>query len=161
MTGKFQLRNSVKVKRWAEQMKAQQKKKLGRAIEQAAREIVERTQSGKTIEGGAMKQYHPDYRDWKMGIKSKGSNRWSSFMKKVGGRSKLPKAGRSGEVNLTLSGRMLTNIRVQVFERGNSIIGRIFFPSQEAANKAAWNQPKRPFFGLSRKQREDIINKLK
>ena len=100
MTTRFQCKNNVNIKRWMTSLKEQQKKKLERAMEEAAREIVQRTQGGREIEGGAFKDYSPEYKDFKMGVVSKNTAKWSRFMKAVKGKHRPPAAGRSGKVEI-------------------------------------------------------------
>lgn len=165
MTTRFQCKNNVNIKRWMTSLKEQQKKKLGRAMEEAAREIVQRTQGGREIENANFKAYTPEYARYKAktgrGFKLEG---WEKRLNKSQQR-KLIKAkaaaGISITPDLTFKGRMLANIRTKVFEQGEKLIGMIFFFSQAEGNKARWNQAIRPFFGLSRAQRAAIVNKLK
>ena len=165
MTGKVSVKNTVDIKRWVTTLKAEQKKKLGRAMEEAAREIVERTRSGKDIGGNAFADYTQAY-----ALKKAGSGRGAKWVGAAKGRSKRATGIRKGLVkragiklkpDLTYSGKMLANIRTKIWEHADKLVGIIFFASQLEASKAEGNQAKRPFFGLSQSQIAKIKTKLK
>lgn len=158
----FNLRSTVNLGRFKKAFFEEKQRKLGQALQLKASEIVKRTQGGHDIGGGAFKDYDPDYRDWKTGNKkSSAAKKWRKFMSAVGGRSRIPAAGRSGTPDLTLSGRMLGSVQATVTIEGDQIKGKIFVPAGEEAQKARWNMVKRPFFGLSDTQKRAILNQLK
>lgn len=146
------------------------KRNMSRALKTAEGEIIKRTQSGKEINGGSFAKYDPDYAEWKSGGKGAGANRWAKYMtavqkKKVGLRKlKITNPGAPGvsdTVNLTLSGKMLQSMTSDVTIEGAEVIGRIYFNTPDGANKARWNDPKRPFFGLSKEQKRAIFNAIR
>lgn len=111
--------------------------KLGRALEETAREIVTRSRSGRGPNGEQFSGLSPKYRNYK------------------------EKKGRKGVPDLTFTGRMLSSITSDVQRIGREIIGRIFFSSVKEAQKARGNQQTRRFFALSRQQVERLVNLLK
>ena len=118
----------------AAQMRARAKR-LEVLLEQEAGQIIQRTQAGQTITGGAMAKYSDSYREYKT------------------------KKGRKATPDLTFTGNMLKGIRSVVKISGNVIAGFIYLlPSQ--AIKAFANQKLRPFFGLSNVQKQRIIKGL-
>lgn len=107
-------------------------------LEQEAGEIVQRTQSGKNINGGGFTKYSAGYAEYKS---------------KKGRRASPP--------DLTFTGNMLKSIRSTVTVSASIITGFIsLLPSQ--AIKAFANQVlnKRPFFGLSNEQKQRIVKGL-
>lgn len=118
----------------AAQMRARAKR-LEVLLKQEVGEIVARTQAGRTITGGAMAKYSDGYREYKT------------------------KMGRRGTPDLTFTGNMLKSIHSSVTVSGNIITGFIkLLPSQ--ALKAFYNQKLRPFFGLSKEQKQRIVKGL-
>lgn len=118
----------------AAQMRARAKR-LEVLLEQEIGQIVQRTQAGQTVTGGAMVKYSDEYRLYKT------------------------KTGRKATPDLTFTGNMLKSIRSVVKVSGTIITGFIYFlPSQ--AIKAFANQKLRPFFGLSGVQKQRIIKGL-
>ena len=137
MSGKFAFSSKIDVKKWATTMKAEQIKKLERAMESAKLEIIDRTLAGKQIDGKQFKKYSKAYAQFKQ------------------------RHGRKTNVDLTYTGRMLAAINHTVEDHGLFLLGIIDFKANEQGQKARWNQETRPFFGLSKSQQEAIKNKLK
>jgi len=105
----------------------------------AAAEISLRTQGGKGIDGSSFKPYAESTR-----------------------RAKLRAEKQTSPVNLTETGKMLASaVKVQITSTTNAIIGTLGFTSGEEAKKGSYNQEKRPWFGLSDKQKTRILNRLK
>lgn len=122
---------------------------LEKEMQEAAGEIVRRSQRGETVSGGRMKQYSKSYKRYKESL------------------------GRSGQVDLTLSGQMLTALVAGVEYTKTSVTGVIYFLMQRSnrgiggkgstatnSQLAEWNDNIRPFFALSKKQIDKIINAL-
>ena len=105
----------------------------------AATEIGYRTSQGKQIGGQTFKKYSPSYA------------------------KKKAKEGRQvSPPNLTQTGKMLSSARKVTIEKTNTgFTGRIGFTSPDEAQKGAWNQEKRPWFGLQEKQKTQIIRRLR
>lgn len=70
------------------------------------------------------------------------------------------KKGRKPEPDLTFSGNMLNAIQTRVEKTQDGATGTIFFGSAREALKAAGNQQRRKFFGLSDEQVARIKKKL-
>lgn len=105
----------------------------------AATEIGYRTSQGKTISGATFEKYNDKY----------------ALKKQKEGRQVFPP-------NLTQTGKMLSSARKVTIEKTNAgITGKIGFTSPDEAQKGAWNQEKRPWFGLSEKQKTQIIRRLR
>lgn len=110
-------------------------RKLETLLEQEAGEIVRRTQSGISLNGGGFVRYSEGYAKYKA------------------------RKGRNVKPDLTFKGNMLKGIRSKVVTSANVITGFIYFlPSQ--AIKAFVNQKLRPFFGLSAEQKQRIVKGL-
>ena len=120
----------------AAEIRDRQKVTLARAMEEAAGEIVKRTQSGRGVEGGGFAKYTPEYAAFKA------------------------KSGRKTTPDLTFSGKMLASITSKVEEYPGGLIGRIYFSASQAV-KAAANQKLRRFFGLSKKQINEMTEKIR
>ena len=164
MTRNFEFKSSFNASRISEKLIAERQKKFERAMEEAAREIVERTQSGKDYQDRAFKKYSDSYAAWKTGFTRSGKRRREKIKSgKRAGKMRYAKInfGAGGNVNLTLTGRMLQNVTTTFWRTATELIGRITFSSQLEANKARGNMATRKFFALSRKQIESITNKLK
>ena len=119
------------------QMRARAKR-LEILLEQEAGEIIQRTQSGKSIEGGTFTRYSDGY---------------AAYKAKKGRRASPP--------DLTFTGNMLKSIRTKITISASVITGFIYLlPSQ--AIKAFANQItyRRPFFGLSNEQKQRIVKGL-
>lgn len=129
-------RKNFDVRALADEGRKRRKFALERAMEEAAGEIVQRTQSGKDVNGSGFKAYSKEYAKTKS------------------------KSGRSSKPDLTFSGRMLTSITSKVEETSTGIVGRIFFPSSQSV-KARANQAIRRFFGLSKKQIDKLTDALR
>lgn len=125
---------------------------MDREMQIAVGEIIERTQSGKTPEGGAMKAYSAKYRKYKDNKGTKQNRNLSS---------------RGGSVNLTLSGQLLEAINSLVRVQANTITGIIYFNAARSPGSitnsglAQALEKLRPFFALSKKQIDQIVNALK
>ena len=138
MTSPIEVRSNLKLTKVVDDIIADRQKKFERAMEEAAREIVERTASGRDVNGRAFKKYSTSY----------------AAFKKAKGRKTNP-------VDLTFTGKMLANVTTTFMRTATELIGRITFSSQAEANKARWNMETRKFFELSQKQRKAIVDKLK
>lgn len=149
-------------------------KDRGRALERGmndmAREIIKRTQSGKDVEGGAFKKYSPGYAAYKYGPKRTGGRNRGGYTKtqraEMKGRG-VKFAGGKGKAwgwhvpDLTLTGKMLDAITSSIKVEAERLIGRLYFNSAAEGTKAAANQGKRPFFGLSKEQRNRLIELIR
>lgn len=108
--------------------------------------ILDRTEKGKQIGGGAFKPYSPEY------ARSKSSG-WP--------RTKTRRAfsgDPSGDVNLMVSGNMLSSISQRRVKKG---VREIYFTRATAARKAFFNNKSRPFFGFSQKEVNRLSNVFK
>ena len=113
-------------------------KRLGKAMEYEAGQIVARTEKGGGADG-PLAEYAP------------------STLKQ-----KLEQLGPRGAiVNLTKTGNMLLGMQSDVEENSTGLLGRIFFlPSEQ--QKARWNIALRPnFFQLSKEQLATIVRRLR
>lgn len=103
---------------------------MGRAFKQAisdeATRIVVRTRKGLDVDNQPMSPYSKGY---------------AKYREKRG--------RRTDPVDLTFTGNMLNAIQSETKETPTGYEGRIFFNSAREAEKAAYNQEKRPFLGLS------------
>lgn len=122
---------------------------LNREIQVAAGEIVKRTQQGQTPDGGNFKSYTKGYAKYKA------------------------KKGRNTNVDLTFSGQMLQAIQTKIEKTASAITAIIFF-NVPRSNRGASGKGStitnpalaeilgrvRPFFALSDKQIDKIINAL-
>lgn len=112
------------------------------SIELEKEQIKSRTISGI---GASDKQLSP----------SKYSRRWAKERQKYG--------LQTAYVDLKFTGAMLNAIRVAYTKKGDVIVGTIFFDTNDASNKARWNErfPGRKFFALSKRQQQSIRTKLR
>lgn len=129
-------RKNFDVKQIQDDLRKRRKVALERAMEEAAGEIVSRTQAGQSVDGGSFQRYSPEYAAAKS------------------------KTGRSTKPDLTYTGAMLNSITSKVEESGQGLIGRIFVPASQAV-KARANQKLRRFIGLSKKQIEKMTDALR
>lgn len=104
------------------------KKTAGREAQFLRSDIIRRTQSGKGIEGGALKKYSKEYEKL------------------------LIREGENTNVDLTRTQAMLGAIQSRVREIAGNIEIRLFFSSAAESAKARWNSIARPFFGISKQQ---------
>lgn len=109
---------------------------LREALPEEQKEIVQRTQSGQSVEGGGFAPYSSAY-----------------------ARAKARLVGSASPVNLTLTGAMLGSLKNRVRRvSGGQVEGTIEVTGGFNRNKAEWNQggneniPARRFMGLSREQ---------
>lgn len=123
-------------KKLATDLMDRQEKALDRALQEAARGIVQRTQQGRDVSGSTFDPYSPKYKEWKR------------------------KKGRTGDVDLTFSGKMLQSIQSKIKRTTSAIIGTIYFNGSKEAAKARGNLRYREFFGLSTKQVDEISKAL-
>lgn len=99
-------------------------------------EIIRRTQSGKTPEGGAFIDYSKEYREL------------------------LIREGESTNVDLTRTQQMLAAIQATVRRVSGGLELRLFFASTKEAAKARYNSATRPFFKLSKEQYRKLKNTI-
>ena len=172
MTSPIEVRSKLKLIKVVEDIIADRQRKFKRAMEEAAREIVERTTSGRDVNGRAFAKYTDKYAAWKSGYTTSGGQRRKKGTKTVTDKDGNKKTisimrkvksnlGAGGKVNLILSGNMLDNITTIFSRTATELIGRITFSSSREADKARGNMEKRKFFELSQKQRKAIVDKLK
>lgn len=108
------------------------------AAEEAATELINRTESGKDIKGAAFKAYKPSYLKYKKSI-----GKWR------------------GWVNLTLTGDMLKAIHTRV-EKGAGYVQAVIYMNPDQTEKAKENQERgREFFGLTAKQIKALVTRIK
>lgn len=106
---------------------------LKRALLLEAGKIKIRTQSGRGVDGGALKPYSKEYK--------------KRLIKKTG----------SAKVDLLVTGAMQRAIETTVHrEEPGVLTGEIFFNSAQEAVKAKYNQETREFFGLDQAQVDRI-----
>lgn len=122
---------------------------LNKEIQLAAGEIVKRTQAGQKPTGGAFKAYSKSYAKYKSS------------------------KGRSTGVDLTFSGQLLQAIQTKIEKTTSAITATIFFNAPRSNRGASGKgstitnpalatelERTRPFFALSKKQIDKIINAL-
>jgi len=111
------------------------KQGLATSANETITEIQKRTQGGRDVKGSSFKPY---------------SNAYKSHKAKHYGSSK---------VNLTQTGNMLHSITFKKIKNGI----RLYFGSSAENTKAYHNQitNKRKFFGLSKQQRDKLLNNVK
>lgn len=110
-----------------------------KALARAVRQIVERTQAGRTIEGKSFKSYSPKYKAYKVSKK------------------------RSGKVDLTFTGQMLRSISSKILRRSDVQLEGAITIGADQKTKAIANQTgasARPFFGLSKQQINEIQKEI-
>lgn len=134
----FTLRNRVNIPRVKKEMMDQKEKALGLALQKVILSLNQRTKAGRDAFGSPFADYTEGYKKFKAGK----------------GRSISPP-------DLTFTGAMLRAIQFSIKRTATAIIGRIYFQSAKEADKARGNQEKRPFFGLSAKEQDLIINTVK
>lgn len=123
-------------KKLADDVRKKQRVAFERELQEAAREIVERTRSQTDVSGTRFKKLTEPYRKYKT------------------------KSGRQGVPDLTLSGSMLRSIIAKVEETAKGLVGTIFFNSAKEAEKARGNMKIRKFFGLSKEQIAKIVKAI-
>lgn len=131
--------------KWKSDLRARAEKAVATQMEQAARQIVERTQSGTDADGNPFRRYSKSY----------------AAMKAATGRD-------SGTVDLTYTGRMLKAVHTKIQKSMNFIEGVIYVtPGQaEKARKhmegdPGTRLPKRPFLKLSAQQIRSLVDAIK
>lgn len=126
---------TIKLKKITEDMAI----KLKEELIDAAAEISLRTQSGKGIDGSSFDPYADSTKAFKVRT-----------------------SRQTAPVNLTQTGKMLASaVKVGITSTNNAIIGTLGFTSGAEARKGSYNQAKRPWFGLSDKQKTRILNRLR
>ena len=116
-----------------------------RLMQKEVTELKVRTVGGKDMFGKPFKAYSAAYAKFKSGtgtVKNKN------------------KSARGANVNLIFGDQMLQSITSSVELVGGELVG-IIAPSADEANKVAYNQETRKFFGLSDNQRERLRNRIK
>lgn len=126
-------------------------KELQSVLEDEARAIIKRTQSGQDIDFAPFKPYSAAYKKWKEGHTASG--------KRLATKRNPLKAAVTSVVNLTLTGNMLKSLRTRVRPTDYGIQGEIFLMGREA-DKGRWNQRLRKWFGFDREQLKRIVNRL-
>ena len=111
---------------------------LEKGLEQETTEIIQRTQSGRDAKGRPFKPYSRKYAEYRVDH----------------GRFTSP-------VDLTFTGDMLKAIHSKVRKNGSDRLEGVIYLSANEADKARSNMKKRKFFGLSKKQRKDLLNLLR
>lgn len=101
---------------------------LLRTGQKGASLILNKTAAGKDIDDAAFKPYSESYAKWRA------------------------KRGKTRKPTLFNKGQMLASIRT----KASSEKATIFFSSAAESKKAAFNQKTRPFFGFSRKNKEEL-----
>lgn len=135
----FKINNNTGLGRnLVERVRRQMEDALNDTLPELRDEIVSRTQSGRSINGGGFEAYSAAY------------------------------AAATGKTtpNLTLSGDMLGSMDTSVSRNIGFIEGRIEIQGGFNRSKADWNQggnsniPARPFMGLSREQERRLIDAI-
>lgn len=72
-------------------------------------------------------------------------------------RFKTRKKKRSNKVDLNLSGDMMRSIQSDVVRKGKKIIGKVFSPE---GGKVAGNNKTRKFFTISKRRKQDFLDRL-
>jgi len=134
----IEIKNSEVIVRAVKERVEAQKRALQQAAADAAAEIVIRTQSGRDVEGAVFTPYTEPYEK----------------RKAKSGRNTSPP-------DLTYTGNMLAAIQTDFEETSTGARARIFFNSALEAAKAAGNQLKRRFFGLSEEQAKQIAQTIR
>ena len=102
---------------------------LNRTAQQAVNIILDKTESGADLNDARFKPYTASYKRWREG------------------------RGKSATPNLFNTGKMLSAITSRVVNDKQAVV---FFTSAAESKKAAFNQKKRPFFGLSKKTKKEL-----
>ena len=143
---KIQITDNTNLKGLSWQMRNQIRKVLQRELPKAARGIVERTQSGRDIDGNSFTGYSDGY-----------------------AKAKRRALGSSSPVDLTSSGAMLGSIRAKT---SGGLTGPVEASIEISDEKAEWHQkgvsnrrrggtlPARPFFGLDKTQIANIVRAI-
>lgn len=122
-------------------------------VSDTMRDIKQRTRSGSVIDGGAMRPYTKEYAALKGGTgRSKRNTKNKRFFNAV---------SKSTKPDLTLSGDMIKAITYKTKRTGHKLIGEIFFSRDDQEGKGQGNNKRRPFFGISEKQKTDLYNFIK
>jgi phage gpG-like protein len=107
--------------------------KLDKALLEAAaigrKRIRDRTKKGESLSGGAFAPYTREYANFRA------------------------EKGRKRKPNLLFTGEMLGSMTFM----GGKGYAKIKFSRATEANKAAWNQKKRPFFGLNAEDKRELM----
>lgn len=133
----IEIKSNFNPKQVAQRILENAETKLGRALEESAREIVQRTSGGKDVSGGSFAPYSPKYAAYKQ------------------------KRGRRTSVDLTFTGAMLRSIQTKIQRLSDGLLGTIYFVSPGEATKARANMERRKFFGLSQQQIAALKDKLR
>lgn len=107
-----------------------------RAIQGEVREIVKRTQDGRDIFNRPFEPYSPEYFKFKT------------------------TRGRTGDVDLTFTGKMLGAMTSKVERVANKLVGVISFNNKIDGAKARGNMQRRKFFGFAEEQLQRLLEKL-
>ena len=119
---------AANLKKQSEQIKANIDKAIYEAAIEGRRMILDRTKRGISLDGKGFEPYSQAYKFYRQ------------------------KKGRGIKPNLMFRGTMLGAITT-IKKRGYSLIK---FTRVEEAQKAAWNQEKRPFFGLTDREKKQL-----
>lgn len=111
--------------------------RLDVAIADEATRIVVRTRKGLDVNGNPFAEYSPKY-----------------------AKHRQKRGRKTDPVDLTFTGNMLNAIQTKVERTADGATGTIFFGSAREAAKAAGNQERRQFFGLSDEQVARLKRKL-
>lgn len=133
----IEIKNLPDFKQISQEVKDDLKKNFDKALETAAREIVERSKQQRDVRGSTFKSLTPQYSKYKTS------------------------KGRRAVPDLTFSGKMLGAITSKVQDLGKQLLGKIFFTSAAEAAKAQGNMKTRDFFGLSESQVQKITDTIK
>lgn len=136
MTSEFKISKVPDIKAIGKELLSEREKILAQQMELAATEIVQRTQSGHSVNGSTFEPYSEGYRKYKS------------------------KRGRRTTPDLTFTGHMLGSLTTKIINQGAYLLGQIFFSSSREADKAKYNQKSREFFGLSKQQIDKLTKAL-
>ena len=142
--------NNINLSKSIEQSLTKLERDFAIEIADTVRDIKQRTRSGSLIDGGSMQPYNKEYAALKGGSgRSKRNTKSKRFFNSV---------SKSTKPDLTLTGEMLKAITYKTKKLGTKLIAEIFFSRPDQEGKAQANNKTRPFFGLSEKQKKDLIN---
>lgn len=131
---KIQITDNTNLKGLSGEMRNQIRRVLQRELPKAARGIVERTQSGRDVDGNSFRPYTESYK-----------------------RAKRKAFGSASPVNLTATGEMLGSIRAKT---SGGLTGPVEASIEITDRKAEFHQPDRPFFGLDKTQIANIVRAI-
>jgi hypothetical protein len=154
----IEFKSNVDFDRIKREILEKQERELKLAINDAATEIVTRTQGGKDSRGTSFAKYSDGYGALKQRVTGRIKPDLIGFGYRTTRNGSKNKAGT--RVGSPQPGSMLAAITSEVTKLADGLLGRIFFSSQKEAEKARGNMKIRKFFELSKDQVNKIRNRL-